>query len=182
MELSLMEKKMMEDKVSELLNEIGYRPDRDTYVDVVGFVRKHGFIVGNALLDDEEDGFLAIWQSAERNHKPGTAEYQKVIGVNVERELGWKRFIIAHEFAHSILHYQGGRIYLHREHTKGKNADENDADYFAAALLMPRDSFRRVYTELTQNGLHKKAICLQLAREYGVPLESVTRRIKEIKV
>ena len=125
MELSLMEKKMIEDKVSELLNEIGYRPDRDTYVDVVGFVRKHGFVVGNALLDDEEDGFLAIWQSAERNHKPGTAEYQKVIGVNVERELGWKRFIIAHEFAHSILHYQEGRIYLHREHTQGKNADEN---------------------------------------------------------
>lgn len=30
MELSLMEKKMIEDKVSELLNEIGYRPDRDT--------------------------------------------------------------------------------------------------------------------------------------------------------
>ena len=26
-----MEKKMIEDKVSELLNEIGYRPDRDTY-------------------------------------------------------------------------------------------------------------------------------------------------------
>ena len=51
MELSLMEKKMIEDKVSELLNEIGYRPDRDTYVDVVGFVRKHGFVVGNALLD-----------------------------------------------------------------------------------------------------------------------------------
>ena len=121
-------------------------------------------------------------QSAERNHKPGTAEYQKVIGVNVERELGWKRFIIAHEFAHSILHYQEGRIYLHREHTKGKNADENDADYFAAALLMPRNSFRRVYTELTQKGLHKKTICSQLAREYGVPLESVTRRIEEIKV
>ena len=109
-------------------------------------------------------------------------EYQKVIGVNVERELGWKRFIIAHEFAHSILHYQEGRIYLHREHTKGKNADENDADYFAAALLMPRNSFRRVYTELTQKGLHKKTICSQLAREYGVPLESVTRRIEEIKV
>ena len=57
MELSLMEKKMIEDKVSELLNEIGYRPDRDTYVDVVGFVRKHGFVVGNALLDDDKTVF-----------------------------------------------------------------------------------------------------------------------------
>ncbi len=156
MELSLMEKKMIEDKVSELLNEIGYRPDRDTYVDVVGFVRKHGFVVGNALLDDEEDGFLAIWQSAERNHK---ARYRRIS----ESNRGQCRARIGLEAVYHCprirtLHppLPEGRIYLHREHTKGKNADENDADYFAAALLMPRNSFRRVYTELTQKGLHKK--------------------------
>ena len=33
---------------------------KTTIVDIVDFVRKLGFVVGNAKLDDSEDGFLVI--------------------------------------------------------------------------------------------------------------------------
>ncbi len=174
MELSFMEKREIEAKVADLLEKHGYDPKRDTYLDVVNFAQSFGFVVGNAKLPEGEDGFLAI--------QPGTFKKgeSKIIGVNVNRSLDWKRFIVAHELAHSVLHYREGQIYLHRENKKGKNSDENDADYFAAALLMPEESFRRMYTSLNDGQRDRSTICSELSKIYRVPFESVSRRIDEI--
>lgn len=178
MELSLMEKQIIEEKVSTLLTQYGYSFEHDTDVDIIDFAHRLNFVVGNADLPDNEDGFLAIQP---RNSEEG-ADAAKIIGVNAKRPLDLKRFIIAHEFAHSELHYRKGKAFLHRENVKGKNDEENDADYFAAALLMPQVSFKRVYSELDSQGLSRSAICSQLASIFKVPLESVLRRIDEVVI
>jgi len=172
MGLNFMEKKVIEEKVTRLLSQNGYNPEKDNYVDIVDLVKKEGFSVGNVLLSDSDDGFLAI--------RPAKNTYEKIIGVNATRSIELKRFIIAHEFAHSVLHYESGQIFLHRENKKGKDEEENDADYFAAALLMPRRSFQRVYEQLKAAELSESTIRLNLAMIYGVPAESVVRRIKEV--
>lgn len=175
-----MDKNQIETQATALLTGYGYRPDRDDYVNIVGFVRHFGFVVGNAKLDDTEDGFLAIQTSAMAKDGNDGMSNDKIIGVNAKRSLEWKRFIIAHEFAHSVLHYKTGEVYLHRENKKGKAQEENDADYFAAALLMPKESFKRLFDLLDKAGLNKTAICLQLATIFKVPLDSVSRRIDEV--
>lgn len=174
MELSFMKKREIEARVTDLLTQYGYVSERDTYLDVVDFAQKRGFVVGNAELPEGEDGFLAI--------QPGTFKKDgtKIIGVNVNRSLEWKRFIIAHELAHSVLHYREGEIYLHRESRKGKNSDENDADYFAAALLMPEGSFSRMHRSLNDGSRDRSTICSELSKIYRVPFESASRRIDEI--
>jgi len=179
MRLSDMEKNQIETQVATLLAEYGYNSDKDDYVNIVDFVQHLGFIVGNAKLDDAEDGFLAIQTSDMAKDGDGTSN-DKIIGVNAKRSLDWKRFIIAHEFAHSVLHYKTGEIYLHRESKKGKDAEENDADYFAAALLMPKESFKRLYDKFKSDGLNDTAIYLQLASIFKVPFDSVPRRISEV--
>ena len=171
MGLNFMEKQAIEKQVSALLLDYGYSFEEDSYLDIVDFVQKLGFTVGNAMLQDHEDGFLAIRPQANND---------KIIGVNFDRSLDFKRFIIAHEFAHSVLHYQAGQVYLHREHKKGKSLEENDADYFAAALLMPQASFLRVYKLLLESGMNKNAICFRLASIFKVPFESAARRIEEV--
>ncbi|MDO4293957.1 MAG: ImmA/IrrE family metallo-endopeptidase [Eubacteriales bacterium] len=173
-----MEKQQIETQVDILLEGYGYNPDKDDYVNIVDFVQHLGFIVGNAKLDDSEDGFLAIQTSDMAKDRDGMND--KIIGVNAKRSLDWKRFIIAHEFAHSVLHYEAGKIYLHRERKKGKDDKENDADYFAAALLMPRKSFKRLYDKFKQDGFNDTAISLQLASIFKVPFDSVQRRITEV--
>jgi len=175
MELTVMERQEIEKQVSTLLETDGYNFERDSDVDVVSMSRGLGFLVGNADLSDDEDGFLMIQPKSDT-----TSEGLRVIGVNAKRSLEYKRFVIAHELGHSILHYKEGRIYLHREKRKGKDADENDADYFAAALLMPRASFSRIYRQLQEKGSNRNAICLQLASIFKVPQESVVRRIEEV--
>lgn len=174
-----MEKNKIETQVTTLLKEYGYLFDKDDYVDIVDFVQHLGFIVGNAQLSDGEDGFLAIQASNMAKNGAGISN-DKIIGVNSKRSLDWKRFIIAHEFAHSVLHYKTGEIYLHRENKKGKDDEENDADYFAAALLMPKESFKRLYNQFKKEGLNDTAICLQLATVFKVPFDSVSRRISEV--
>lgn len=179
----------IEAQVHGLLEQSGYfmRGENESpYVDIVDFVQKLGFVVGTAELPDDEDGFLMIRPvkmiSAENddNFALDRIPHERIIGVNSKRPLEWKRFIIAHEFAHSILHYQQGQVYLHRENKKGKDAQENEADYFAAALLMPRETFKREYQRLKDSGLNENAVCFQLSSIFNVQAESVSRRIEEI--
>lgn len=162
-----MERDKIEVQVKSVLDQLGYDDVTDSYVDIVSLVKKYGFLVGNAELDDNEDGFLII------------SGDQKIIGVNKSRSLDLKRFVIAHEFAHSVLHYERGQVFLHREHKKGKGNDENDADYFAAALLMPKTAFLREYNRLKDQGVESKLICFQLSSLFKTPIESVIRRIEE---
>ena len=96
-----MKKSEIEKLVSGLLKQYGYNEKEDDYLDIVTFTRSLGFNVGNAKLDANEDGFIMIRpSSAEREDDLG----DKVIAVNRDRTFDWKRFIIAHEFAHSVLH------------------------------------------------------------------------------
>ena len=105
----------------------------------------------------------------------------KIIAVNRERSGPYKRFVVAHEFGHYALnHCKEGKAYLHRETQTGKNEVENEADYFAAALLMPREAFRRSYQELADRGVPEKERHIRLAAQYRVPVESARRRIEEL--
>ena len=168
MGLSSMKKELIEEKVANLLYQHGYNAERDDYVDIVKLIKKDGFSVVNALLPEAEDGFLAI--------RPVNDEYAKIIGVNANRPIEWKRFVIAQQYACSILHYENKKIILHHEIRMRKDAEENDTDYFAAALLMPCKSFKRVFERLKNVELSKHMIYLNLAVIYGVPIKKAKLR------
>lgn len=94
----------------------------------------------------------------------------------------WKRFIIARQFAHSVLYYKIGSVYLHKENKKvEKGTEEKEASYFAAALLMPRASFSLKYKKCKQSGLFGNALLFRLSAIYKVPLEIVAFRIEAIE-
>lgn len=186
--LSIVEKVKIQEQVQQLLDDWCYNEDVDNYVDIIKFAESQGFIVGTVELPDSEDGFLLIDPkgSAITKSSLGASGKRKVIGVNRERPLDYKRFIIAHEFAHSVLHWDESKqknIYLHRENRKGKNEQENDADFFAACLLMPQRSFWREYQKLLREGAYQQTdICYKLAELFRVPFESVSRRIDEVTI
>lgn len=179
MELNKLEKQKIENLVKPLLEQYGYSFKYDTYVDIVSFVRNLGFVVGTSKLPPNEDGFIII-QPDKLVDESKNINSDKIIGVNSDASFDWKRFVIAHEFAHSILHYKEGTVYLHRENKKGKSEEENDADYFAAALLMPKESFKREYDKLESSGLNRNAICYMLSSIFQTPFDSVSRRIDEV--
>lgn len=167
--LSDMDRTQIENKAKELLGEMGY-----TFgvVDIVGIAKKLGFVVANAEVPDNLEGFIII----DRNHdKILGIETQMLIGVNSEYNLPEKRFIVAHEIGHYLLHYDQTRdtgLFAHRDHKTGKNDKENDVDYFAAVLLMPEGEFRKKYKEDNRISV--------LSNYFNVPHASAERRVKEL--
>lgn len=172
--LSIMDKQTIEKIVNDLLVQSGYNDGIDAYVDIAKLARFAGFRVGEtSLLPFKDDGFISISKDKKK----------KIIGVNNDRAFEEKRFIVAHELAHYFLHYKDsycGDAIMHREHVKGKNAQENDADYFAACILMPKESFSKLYHGLCAKKHTQTQIIDYLQIVFRTPRESIKRRIEEI--
>ena len=66
MELSFMEKQEIEKQVTSLLTQYQYSFKRDDYVDIVDFVQKLGFTVGNAVCLQLASIFKAPIESVSR--------------------------------------------------------------------------------------------------------------------
>ena len=174
-----MDKKIIEEKVNVVLETIGYNSGE---VDVINVANSLGFTVGISALPNWDDGFILVDNVKEHIQKLIGLFTDKAIGVNAERDLQTKRFIIAHEIGHYKLHYNenDGALYARREDVKGKDAEENDADYFGACLLMPKKHFKEKYDGLKNKGLLEDEIVTLLQKYFNTPYESVKRRLVEI--
>lgn len=171
--------KKIEEKANELLSE--YNMPGKQGIDVVRLAQKLGFKVGQIELPDDQDGFII---SNNNNDDLQMFSSSKIIGVNSNRTPEVKLFIIAHELGHYILREdQDAPIYAHREHTHGRSERENEIDFFAACLLMPRDSFIKEYQYAKYLfGGEEEKIEERLVKIFNVPTESVKRRMKETGV
>ena len=176
MEVSEERKKEINNIAQDVLKEVHYT-DNSGAVDIIAIAEKLGFAVGNAVMTDDADGFVIV--------KKGEKEIlgiktDRLIGVNSEKDLEWKRFIIAHELGHYKLESNAEEIYAHREHKTGKNMRENEADFFAACILMPQDIFEKNYNELKKREENKEKIITTLADKFVVTPRMVARRIGEL--
>lgn len=95
--------------------------------------------------EQSESGSIKIWPN------------RFVIYLSLTTSLLRDRFTIAHELGHYVLHYiypnqhSGADIKHLRAERFGSGDAENEANWFAAAFLMPPDQFRSKYDELKGN-------------------------------
>jgi len=139
-------------------------------------VKNTGVRISEGVLEGNLSGFLY------RDTK------QSVIGVNTEHAQVRQNFTIAHELGHFLLHDQET---LHVDHefrvrlrndasSQGTDEAEREANFFAAALLMPlnliaADFKGREYLDLLDDDfLH------DLARKYGVSTQALVNRLKNL--
>lgn len=166
-----MDKKTIEERAERVLSVYGYNK-AEAYIDSVKLAGFFGFRVYQLNdLPESEDGSIYIKEQDDI----------KEITVNNNRSLEAKRFIIVHELAHYLLHYKSEVGFLkHRENIKGKNLEENDADYLAACILMPEESFKSRYNSYKKiySGDNVKII-EALKKDFQTPDESIERRIQE---
>lgn len=111
-----------------------------------------------------------------------------VIGVNWGHHSNRRRFSIAHEIAHFVLHE--GDTYIDKgysvhfrdlESGSGTKQEEMAANAFAAALLMPakwvRDAFRQQPFELTEDDSLEL-----LAKKFEVSTQAMTYRLMNLQL
>lgn len=169
----------IEQKAEELIEKyIG----TETVVDVVRLAKNLNFKVKSIPLKNKDDGFIII----DTILKPLKKESDRLIVANANYTLEKNRFILAHEIGHYILSSNKHKdiLFVAREKTYGRSEEENEMDYFAACLLMPKTLFTKKYKEFKkQIGDNENILAVCLAKYFKVPVKSAKRRmIEELKL
>lgn len=111
-----------------------------------------------------------------------------IIGVNKTHPLNRRRFSIAHEIGHFVLHEgdtyidNGYRVqFRDLESGSGTKGEEMDANAFAAALLMPaewvKDAFYQQPFDLTEDGVLR-----MLAQKFQVSTQAMSYRLMRLRL
>lgn len=148
--------------------EFCWKNNIDSYpVDIVTLCNQLGFRVFEEYLPPAVSGFVIVQR--ERLEKYGCSQ---VIVINLSDSPRQRRFTIAHELAHYLLHRREGEaLYAHRE-TRLVNCMEREADLFAAGILMPEQLVREALRQW--NAQERGAAPLYLQVRYIADAFAVT--------
>lgn len=178
-ELSQEKKFSIDSKAKEVLTEV-FGEEIVIPIDIVEVSKKLDFVLVNARLNENDDGFIIVDNSEDEILGFKT---NKLIGINSSRSVPWKRFIIAHELGHYILKYKNSKKteFAHRDHRKGKDKRENEIDYFSASILMPKDIYIDEFNKLSElDKLDLSQVVLLLSDKFQVTKDMAKRRIEEL--
>lgn len=128
--------------------------------------------------DDEISGFLL------QDHSAGRC----AIGVNKDHASTRQRFTIAHEIGHFLLH-DADTVHVDRGYTarfrnekssEGTDVAEQEANLFAAELLMPAEFLENALASLSSVDVEDESLIKQLAEEYRVSRLAMTIRFSNL--
>jgi len=169
-------------QINELVEAIREEANLSTPLsleDLNQFVEELGGTVNYDELDDDTDGFII------RDENDFTITLNNANFASDERE----KFTLCHELGHLFLHMQ----YLDRDAwaeaenyqdtayaRNGYSEEEYDAHEFAAALLMPKDEYKEVVSDNTND--EKTCNITAVAQHFGVSIEAASNRGKWLGV
>lgn len=165
-----------EDDAWKLLTEAGVKG----YPVAVELVARHLGAVISAQPFDSEDISGLLYRS------PGNAP---IIGVNSTNTAVRRRFTVAHEIGHLLLHSPHELIIERHVHVNFRDAadnkasvkDEIEANQFAAALLMPHELLNRgLETLLAGRPLPDNELVLRLATRFEVSRQAMEFRLASL--
>ncbi len=111
-----------------------------------------------------------------------------IIGVNLNHATNRKRFTVAHELGHFLMH-QGDMVHVDRfnavfqvklrseEASKGTDIEEIEANLFAAELLMPASFLKLDLDSMQPQDIEDEEALRKLASIYEVSLQALTFRL-----
>lgn len=150
--------------------------------DLIKFLKeKEGFEIVLQNMPDDTTGLIII----NDNEKIQGTDTHKLIAVNngLQTDLNYiqrRRFIIAHEYAHSNLHKNESVLFAHRDTCKRETEEEQEADFFARCLLMPRKLVNEVLESISSEKLSDNEKAKYVAEIFNVTEKKARVRIKEL--
>ncbi len=147
-------------------------------VDIFKVATDLGFDVRGAEFEQKLEGIIIVNEHVE---KIDGFDSNKVIAYNCFKDIYTKKFIVAHELAHYIEEKTNACdtkiVIAARDHVASYSEDrkEQQMDYIAASLLIPKKDLCRFLNENTNMSV------LKVAERYKVSEELAQRRIKEVQ-
>lgn len=174
----------IDDDAEALLNDFLSNPNYNLKLDkrkvpIIELAKIMGFKIYTAKFKDRNlSGTIGISKKLVNRYKS-----DKVIILNNQDTDEHILFTLCHELAHYIYDYESN---AHNEYSntyrtnEAINAKEMRANRFAASLLMPKESFKEAYSELTNNIDDKNIIVQGLSDAFNAPKTAVRIRMKEV--
>lgn len=172
---------MLKKEVIERAQKFCEENNIDTYpVNIVELCEKQGISVFEAYLPKEVSGFIVIQEENFENYNTN-----RLIVVNLSDLASRKRFTIAHELAHYILHKPvNENLYAHRD--AGQNGGiEREANIFASNLLMPEHLVKNAvqdYAICSENELFDFQIVRMIASDFAVSSQAAQVRLEQLRL
>ena len=174
----------IDDDAEALLNDFLSNPNYNLKLDkskvpIIELAKIMGFKIYTAKFKDRNlSGTIGISKKLVNRYKS-----DKVIILNNQDTDEHILFTLCHELAHYIYDYESN---AHNEYSntyrtnEAINAKEMRANRFAASLLMPKESFKEAYSELSNNIDDKNIIVQGLSDAFNAPKTAVRIRMKEV--
>lgn len=168
-------RKHIRDLVNRLLEQhrvVGPPVPVEKIVDTLGLELRR------APAEDDLSGFLY------RDRHKNTA----AIGVNSTHQANRQRFTIGHELGHFLLHDHEGihvdrrfevKLRINRS-SEESDDQENEANLFAAELLMPESILKADLAKIEQLDLEDEASLVRLAGKYAVSVQALSFRVANL--
>ena len=171
-----MKEEIIEKKINQFLTQCQINPSFQ-YLDVVILAKKLGFEIISAE-HKKFKSFIVL------NRKKMIANgHNRFLFINKNLSAKEKRFLVAYELGQYILEYNLENRYEHSTYlfktNLSDNQKDNDANYFACCLLMPKDIFEKDFEILNENTDIEEIIFL-LSEKYRVSEKLVCKRLIQI--
>lgn len=140
--------------------------------DIVDLMERHGLIIVNVDFNsnkiDARSGYVEI----------GEKQYYIVLVNGKKRNFFRDQFTLAHELGHYAMH---AKLYHPQEDLMGQDYRniENEANQFASAFLMPKDSFK---SDLTKNRFINIDTFINLKSKWNVSIAAMVHRAHDLKL
>ena len=152
-------------------------------VEIVKICKNNGIKVFEEYLPEDVSGLIVVdeeeWPKYNSN---------KFIIVNLADSAARRRFTIAHELAHFILHKEDSKLYAHRDMPDNgirKSDDfEQEANYFAANVLMPEELVREKIEVIKDSWgeIPISVLAQAIAASFGVSKSAATIRLRQLGI
>ena len=140
--------------------------------DIVDLMERHGLIIVNVDFNsnkiDARSGYVEI----------GEKQYYIVLVNGKKQNFFRDQFTLAHELGHYAMH---AKLYHPQEDLLGQDyrTIENEANQFASAFLMPKESFE---SDLTQNGFINIDTFINLKSKWNVSIAAMVHRAHDLQL
>lgn len=147
-------------------------------VPVDSIILQHGLVLQESMLEDSVAGMMVTREN-------GTT----VVAINQSHHKNRKRFSMAHELGHYLLHRNARSIfvdgseqkfYRDAEASTGTKIQEIEANAFAAELLMPQDKIEELVPESLSS--LDEGVIEWLAEEFMVSQSAMIFRLQKLNL
>lgn len=175
---------MKQSEVKKIAESFCEKNGINTYpVEIVRICNENGLKVFEEYLDSNISGLIVVDEKVWSKY-----DTDKFILVNLAESAVRRRFTIAHELAHYVLHRNADGLYAHRDIVNDGTIISNierEANYFAANILMPETLVKEKVEDIKNDFWGKLPgfiLVREIANHFVVSEQAAEVRLKQLEI